>query len=599
MPIKPVSGKIKSQDINDNLSYLDAGKRDKSKLIAMVDVNQEIKEAFTGGAVAVVGVNSVDTINLKNNATTPEKTDFARNSKNLFNKEAVTQNELLDPTTGNTTVDNDWVTTEYIDVRVGVTYKRSHLASLVMYDVNYNRLSGTGASSSSATMVTDTKYVRLSVQKKNVSFFQFELGTITTEYESYGLKLTSFDSGVNEVDSSKIASNKIKSIHPVNEYPDEIVELLPNVQNSTVISGVLTNNYATSWHDNISGMKMEVDSAKTMEFRYDLPVYESLTGVQSVGIWIYIENPLSIDFVNFKIGHEGTGYQWSRSAVDFVEGWNLIRWKAAGGFIGEWVALNRLLMQVITNSAATVTVGSIFLERTEKAKILFVEDGAYTSFYLNGYPELKSRGIPTTWALTPGKLGNAGQITESELDGLINEYMSSFSFHSWAAEVHSTMTREEVADNAIKSVRWLQSKGILPKYLYRAAITQNNAPNHEVLKEIVESYSSPSGASSTEVFPFENPYGTPRITLHGLSNLQIDDLFTELKKTHGLAILYTHGIGSGAGTDMSLETWNYFLSKLDTALAEGWIEGVTYEQLRTRYSRPSNGWGINQLVNAT
>ena len=44
--------------------------------VAMSDLTQEVKEALTGGSVAVVGVNAVGTENVKKDAITPTKTSF-------------------------------------------------------------------------------------------------------------------------------------------------------------------------------------------------------------------------------------------------------------------------------------------------------------------------------------------------------------------------------------------------------------------------------------------------------------------------------------------------------------------------------------------
>ena len=44
--------------------------------VTMSDLSQEIKEAFTGGAVAVVGVNAVGTENIKDGAVTIQKMSF-------------------------------------------------------------------------------------------------------------------------------------------------------------------------------------------------------------------------------------------------------------------------------------------------------------------------------------------------------------------------------------------------------------------------------------------------------------------------------------------------------------------------------------------
>ena len=45
--------------------------------VTMSDLTQEVKEALTGGSVAVVGVNSVGTENIKDGAVTIEKLAFA------------------------------------------------------------------------------------------------------------------------------------------------------------------------------------------------------------------------------------------------------------------------------------------------------------------------------------------------------------------------------------------------------------------------------------------------------------------------------------------------------------------------------------------
>ena len=44
--------------------------------VTMNDLTQEVKEALTGGSVAVVGVDAVDTVNVKNGAITIEKISF-------------------------------------------------------------------------------------------------------------------------------------------------------------------------------------------------------------------------------------------------------------------------------------------------------------------------------------------------------------------------------------------------------------------------------------------------------------------------------------------------------------------------------------------
>ncbi len=89
MSIKPVSGKIQSQELNDNFSYLDSNKRGKDELVGMSGLTQEVKENMTGGSVAVVGNKSVGTNSIKSGSVTEEETTFIEVSSNIFNKNDV------------------------------------------------------------------------------------------------------------------------------------------------------------------------------------------------------------------------------------------------------------------------------------------------------------------------------------------------------------------------------------------------------------------------------------------------------------------------------------------------------------------------------
>ena len=574
-------------------------KRDKTVDIQMNELSQEVKEGMTGGAVPVVGVDAVDTENIKDKSVTPELTSFARNSKNLFNKETAVLNKDLD-LTGNV-VDGTWLVSDYIAVETSAIYNRSHLSKVSSYDSNKQFVKHDPADTTPLTMVSTVKFVRISTRINFGELYQFEKGSTKTEYESYGLKIPDYEGGASIEQVSDISAAKISSIYPnKGDYPDKIYELLPNIEDTQINLGSAIKDFNRSWRDNLYGIKIVTSGAATVDLNTTFPTPKNIPHVQSLGMWVYIEDSAMVDLIVLELGHESTGgHQWSRSDSSFSNGWNLLRWKSIGGVIGNWEIFYRLRVIIVTTGSARITIGSIFMEQPNKAKLLFVEDGGYVEFLSLGYPELKARGIPTTWALTPGRLGEGRVITETDVDTLALDYMSSFSFHSWASEVHSTMTREEVADNAIKSVRWLRRKGLKPDHLYRAAITQNNAPEHEVLQEIVEAYSSTDGGSALEIFPFSLPFGTPRITLHGKTPAQMDALFEDMKKTHSLMIGYTHGISDNPVPDISLAEWDYFLQKIDQAQLEGWLEGVTYEMLRNRYSKPSDGWGIEKLINAT
>jgi hypothetical protein len=83
---------VNQTDLENSLSL----KRDKTTLLTMTDMGQDVKTAMTGGSVAVVGTDSTDTVNIKDNAVIAEKTDFVIRSKQLYNPNlAVQQNKRM------------------------------------------------------------------------------------------------------------------------------------------------------------------------------------------------------------------------------------------------------------------------------------------------------------------------------------------------------------------------------------------------------------------------------------------------------------------------------------------------------------------------
>ena len=106
--------------------------------VTMSDLTQEVKEALTGGAVAVVGVGAVGTENVKDKAITIDKTNFGEMVKN---------NLLTGYTISNGYLGSDGVTfvgssayrspTELIPVSPNTTYGHNFY-NLNIYDANRN-----------------------------------------------------------------------------------------------------------------------------------------------------------------------------------------------------------------------------------------------------------------------------------------------------------------------------------------------------------------------------------------------------------------------------------------------------------------------------
>lgn len=97
------------QKVNAQLSQLDNKKLDKSGIVTMANMGQDVKEAMTGGAVAVVGENSVLTCNIVNGQVTPDKTDFIEEYGNLFVKETCIDGKKINSNGTITDVDGFWI----------------------------------------------------------------------------------------------------------------------------------------------------------------------------------------------------------------------------------------------------------------------------------------------------------------------------------------------------------------------------------------------------------------------------------------------------------------------------------------------------------
>ena len=90
--------------------------------VTMSDLTQEVKEALTGGSVAVVGVNAVGTENVKDDAITIDKADFIEVSANLFNKnnQSIKRGYYLQG--GNEVANESYYISHHIDVDAGQTW---------------------------------------------------------------------------------------------------------------------------------------------------------------------------------------------------------------------------------------------------------------------------------------------------------------------------------------------------------------------------------------------------------------------------------------------------------------------------------------------
>ena len=103
-----------------------------SGTVTMDNLSQAVKEAMTGGAVAVVGNDMVGNENLRYKAVTHDKTDFLETGTNLFDKSKVNVGYVVHAGTGELTQSSGGSSSSgYVPVIGNQTYYKNGTAALV------------------------------------------------------------------------------------------------------------------------------------------------------------------------------------------------------------------------------------------------------------------------------------------------------------------------------------------------------------------------------------------------------------------------------------------------------------------------------------
>ena len=178
--------------------------------VTMNDLTQEVKEALTGGSVAVVGVDAVGTVNLQNNAVTPDKTSFMENGTNIFNKNTAIIGVFI---SGNASTSNleGYFTSQPIYSKVDQKYTISKVRNYRLIDGSGNRYGVTemGNNSALATIEVPAGHgFEFSGAVSNLDTTQVNIGDAALPYESYYVKFNENVKITNEnLDVSDSGSN--------------------------------------------------------------------------------------------------------------------------------------------------------------------------------------------------------------------------------------------------------------------------------------------------------------------------------------------------------------------------------------------------------
>ena len=277
-------------------------------------------------------------------------------------------------------------------------------------------------------------------------------------------------------------------------------------------------------------------------------------------------------------------------------GWNMMRFATTqlnrSSYSNNYSTLNEFRLYVEANEDTTIIVSIPSAITPPKAKIIFVDDHGYHDFMTTAYPDLKALGVPVTWAIQPGRLGEsvpgAGTLlTASDIELLSKDANSEFSWHTYDSSQEQQMSAEGLRDMFQSAVTALRKLNILPQYFWRAAWKQNDAINAMSCANLADAFATWDGSYGCESIPFSDRYNIKRQDIHGKTETIISNMFRQLKCTHGLYVFYTHSIvqtmETGLESHITQAEWDIFINYLTTAINEGWLEGTTFNSLRVKY----------------
>lgn len=654
MSLKPVKGKIESQELNDNFSYLDSTIRniDKGSPKGVFDTIQELKDAYPDGNndIYVVGDSwyywgghdwgkggVYQAHGIANESVSPDKTTFFKTTRNIAGERVsgrlaynsgigVLQYAIeVSGLSGSLEIikiaPNQTYTAKVHDPKSGQLFYMGIIDKYPNFSVSYQPVDslnyrGLGNTEHTFTNTSTGKYLVVYVSDKDNDFpkLQVEVGEVATEYVPTHL-LNEIYIEDKEVGDATIINHSAKKPH------EAIIVGCQEDETTSIIRADLSydkENYIfgnKGYKITFPGITISGEDAE-LEIDYsDEPL--KIDGMGVIGLYIYIDEPELFRYMNIRLYSDAEKTnEWNARVVDsgtyalegIKKGWNHLRWRASHGTnydhnLTDWGTISHVKISLAVHDKTTVTIGKLVGEINDKARILFVEDAQYKTFYDNGYPDLKERNMPVTWALRIKNIGsNVGnergeQMSYEQVTEVAKENDNVMSFHSWGfTKPTADMSAEELRKDVVKSIKWLSAHGF-DGWHWRAAFFQNKAPSHRSVRDLLTAYSYPGATDNPlmsqtglDAFPFLNRYSTQRYALHNRTKEDLTNLFEMLKKTRQVLIIYTHGVYDDNPSDTTLDLWNHFISKIDIGINEGWLEGATFNQLNEEYG---NYYGID------
>lgn len=173
-----------NERLEHNVRELNDKKLNKTDVLSMANMGQDVKEAMTGGSVAVVGKNTVLTENIVDKQVTKAKTSFYKKTINLENKELQIEGKGILTNSGDLYDNPDLASTEeYISINCDYL-------SLQKFDSNGNDISSNEAiglaffdSNKAFLKWTDLSVISPLKVPSNAKYIRFQLASNTKGFD--------------------------------------------------------------------------------------------------------------------------------------------------------------------------------------------------------------------------------------------------------------------------------------------------------------------------------------------------------------------------------------------------------------------------------
>ena len=205
--------KVNAQDFNKidskfkqtNAQLSQRVSKGETGVITNAMLSQEVKEAMTGGSVAVVGKNAILNENLTIDCIEYYNSNFIETGDNMYNLNTSTPNKYL---SSGKPVDNQngWAVSDFIKVDRGESYTASAVDYSYFYNENKEVVSQ--ITSNPFTVPDGVSYIRLSIRNNNPNFM-LNKGTVLKTFKKFGLKFKE-PNPVTEIEDNTIDNKHLK-----------------------------------------------------------------------------------------------------------------------------------------------------------------------------------------------------------------------------------------------------------------------------------------------------------------------------------------------------------------------------------------------------